>query len=37
MHLSTPREACIANRGLLVIDVERWVGQGMTEKIEFWP
>ncbi|CAE7246633.1 GATL10 [Symbiodinium sp. CCMP2592] len=29
-------EACIANRGLLVIDVERWLGQGMTEKIEFW-
>lgn len=29
-------KACIANRGLLVIDVARWTSLQITEKIEMW-
>ncbi|CAI7879254.1 unnamed protein product [Closterium sp. NIES-53] len=30
------KSACVFNRGVLVMDVQQWLSQNMTESIEYW-
>jgi len=35
-HFQYDKKTCVFNRGVLLIDVQRWIKEDMTESIEWW-